>query len=1279
MPRPFQHPGLVRAANEARAAANAQAVIAAKARAESTAGGGSEQAATAKQEADSATLVWKHVSNQHSELLAASENAKAGVSTAKMDLTRLQSLVSLAEEMTAEGRVTLQKLEENLEAAQADEAEQVHKTAEVEQTAKSAWDEAGRMTNQAAVSAMQANEKAAMAQQAARDLSNGQARRRNAEAKVKEAEGAHIAATSAMEQSANEAKEKQQKADQAAEAAASGAGAAKAAWLKHSTKAMAVAAAEAAKEAADIARQASAAAEQAKTACSQAVEAEGPLVEGAADTEKAKVEALEAAARIDLEAKSCDAVARKAEAAARAARVAQQAAEMKVARMVADKEAGEEVVAKGVEEVTAAVARVEAAQRKVEQCEAAARAANSASEAKGDEVATTMAKAKKKQGIAAESEKREAYCMEMEELAATLEEEAVEALANSRSGKLPKGSLTLASACRVRDAGLTNAGVGQKATFVIEAVGANGEPQTSGGDAFFVSIRYSGMGTRVNAQLYDNQDGTYTVTYKPISAGRCRISVTLDGDPLTGSPFACTVHSPQPSASQCTIEGAGLTRLVAAKHETFNVRFRDQLGQTAPYAELDVFLKPAGPEQQQQQLARGTPVTGGAAASPTSSSGYASDGTMQRPTELLSWETLTVGNVAPDVTRDAEPNSELLGKLQPGRVLRVLKVEAVGELGMLRACVAQGGTNEEAGVHSWRDTYAQRQSWRTNSWRAAAAAMERAADDKARERAEAKARAEAEIEAEIKAVAAKAEEELRAVAIAKARANAEADRLKAEAEAEAERLRLEAEAEAQRLADEAAKAAQPKPRKGATSTKTTKPPTPTKVPTSKKEAVAPAPAPAPPAPSKKAKSPGGKKGKAKQLAEENFTKQAAEEAKMAQAATLVQSAHRGLLARREFVSRQQEAKVKAVMGIKSPDRRKQRGMGYGSKGEMDAADKALMRGTRLRMNKLKMADCGWVTVCTKDASYATLQVPRLLAADKVRHEQHWKAAIDSERANLLVAARNETIDDPMLKQRDIDGTIDPPGRPEFGFAFGGVAPGRKAKGALVDSHEVGIAADQAGLYWLHVNMRSEAAPIQGSPFLVNVVPDRAHALMTEISVDDLPLVGSLDASNSTKKRVSTYVPKSRDSMNASSPNGKGKSEESFIKAVPDSPRYYSCELRLQTRDKMGNECTCGGAAIIAGFVVEEAAATCSCTDEGNGFYAIKWKVVAPGEYAVYVKIDGMNILRSPAMIKLTDEPPPPKETQPMTRKVKKSHRHRTQRSPVKARPVPVQTVNTSRQ
>ena len=71
---------------------------------------------------------------------------------------------------------------------------------------------------------------------------------------------------------------------------------------------------------------------------------------------------------------------------------------------------------------------------------------------------------------------------------------------------------------------------------------------------------------------------------------------------------------------------------------------------------------------------------------------------------------------------------------------------------------------------------------------------------------------------------------------------------------------------------------------------------------------------------------------------------------------------------------------------------------------------------------------------------------------------------------------------------------------DFGFAYGGVVPGRlQAKGQPLEQHEVRFSLAKTGDYLMHVTLHGQPnGHVRGSPFAVRVVPGRPHALYTEL-------------------------------------------------------------------------------------------------------------------------------------------------------------------------------------
>lgn len=82
--------------------------------------------------------------------------------------------------------------------------------------------------------------------------------------------------------------------------------------------------------------------------------------------------------------------------------------------------------------------------------------------------------------------------------------------------------------------GLEEAWDNEPAVFTIHSVDLDGNPRTEGGDPFTVDIDGP---SPVTANIDDNGDGTYTVTYEPDAPGDYTVKVNLDGQPIKDSPF----------------------------------------------------------------------------------------------------------------------------------------------------------------------------------------------------------------------------------------------------------------------------------------------------------------------------------------------------------------------------------------------------------------------------------------------------------------------------------------------------------------------------------------------------------------------------------------------------------------------------------------------------------------------------------------------------------------------------------------------------------------------
>ena len=157
--------------------------------------------------------------------------------------------------------------------------------------------------------------------------------------------------------------------------------------------------------------------------------------------------------------------------------------------------------------------------------------------------------------------------------------------------------------CKVVRKGPPGIKAGQTALLCFESCDKHGNRRTLGGDPFVASLtRVGGGDTPLAAALaaaaeeeggreggrdpegppppavLDELNGLYTVGYGWSRAGTLRLSVTLHGVPIRGSPFALHVQADAPSAAHSEVYGEGLVGGVAGAALRLGVRLRDKHG-----------------------------------------------------------------------------------------------------------------------------------------------------------------------------------------------------------------------------------------------------------------------------------------------------------------------------------------------------------------------------------------------------------------------------------------------------------------------------------------------------------------------------------------------------------------------------------------------------------------------------------------------------------------------------------------------------------------------------
>ncbi len=128
--------------------------------------------------------------------------------------------------------------------------------------------------------------------------------------------------------------------------------------------------------------------------------------------------------------------------------------------------------------------------------------------------------------------------------------------------------------------------------FEVEARNAADRASKTGGDA--LAVKFSAPAASTVANIEEVPEGRYKITFVAPNPGTYQVTVKMNGEHISGSPFKLNVSVPSAQADMCKVQGKGLTRMTAGEMGTFQVTFIDRLGGMAPPAELDIRIKPEG-------------------------------------------------------------------------------------------------------------------------------------------------------------------------------------------------------------------------------------------------------------------------------------------------------------------------------------------------------------------------------------------------------------------------------------------------------------------------------------------------------------------------------------------------------------------------------------------------------------------------------------------------------------------------------------------------------------
>ena len=131
-----------------------------------------------------------------------------------------------------------------------------------------------------------------------------------------------------------------------------------------------------------------------------------------------------------------------------------------------------------------------------------------------------------------------------------------------------------------------------KAEFEVESRNAADRPSKLGGDS--LAVKFSAPASSTVCTVSELPDGRYKVDYVAPNPGSYQISIKMNGEHISGSPFKLTVSVPSAHADMCKVSGKGLSRMTAGEMATFQVSYIDRQGAPAPAAELDIRIKPEG-------------------------------------------------------------------------------------------------------------------------------------------------------------------------------------------------------------------------------------------------------------------------------------------------------------------------------------------------------------------------------------------------------------------------------------------------------------------------------------------------------------------------------------------------------------------------------------------------------------------------------------------------------------------------------------------------------------
>lgn len=130
---------------------------------------------------------------------------------------------------------------------------------------------------------------------------------------------------------------------------------------------------------------------------------------------------------------------------------------------------------------------------------------------------------------------------------------------------------------------LPNAGI----TLVMHSSDQMGNACTEGGAIVKTTCVPLGLSEekaweiKVLTEVEDLHDGRYRMRYRSKNSGAYQVEVTINGEPVNGSPCTMKLVSSTPLLQKSSLDGPGLKVAVAGERAPFSIRFVDQFGNLA--------------------------------------------------------------------------------------------------------------------------------------------------------------------------------------------------------------------------------------------------------------------------------------------------------------------------------------------------------------------------------------------------------------------------------------------------------------------------------------------------------------------------------------------------------------------------------------------------------------------------------------------------------------------------------------------------------------------------